>query len=158
LLRRQNSPKVQVRLGCPAPPFGPPVREGSRRAEVGHAAGAGQLIDVGGDTLQDRGHPEQVDHHVRPVGMIAVGTQVDRRGELAGVQVGQPAGALAEPAHLVGQAVADQVTPVQLGVVIPVGIFRYGPASPFPPPGSHPVRDRHADTLPPAGVIMKLNG
>ncbi len=41
--------EVQVRLGDPAPPFGPPVREGSGRAEVGHAAGAGQLIDVGGD-------------------------------------------------------------------------------------------------------------
>jgi len=25
--------------------------------EVGYAAGAGQLIDVGGDSLQDRGHP-----------------------------------------------------------------------------------------------------
>ena len=39
-------PEVQVRLRCPAPPFGPPVREGSRRAEVGHAAGAGQLIEA----------------------------------------------------------------------------------------------------------------
>jgi hypothetical protein len=46
-----EGPELQVRLGDPAPPFGPPVREGSRRAEVGHAAGAGQLIDVGGDPL-----------------------------------------------------------------------------------------------------------
>ena len=52
-------PEVQVRLGYPAPP----VRERSRRAEVGHAADAGQLIDVGGDLLQDHGHPGQVGHH-----------------------------------------------------------------------------------------------
>ena len=50
-------PEVQVRLGYPALPFGSPVRAGSRRAEVGYAAGAGQLIDVVGDPLQDRGHP-----------------------------------------------------------------------------------------------------
>jgi hypothetical protein len=35
----------------------------------------GQLIDIGGNPLQDRDHPGQVDHHVRPVGMIAYGTQ-----------------------------------------------------------------------------------
>ena len=73
-------PEVQVRLGDPAAPSGPPAGEGSRRAEVGHAAGAGQLTGVGGDPLQDRGHPGQAGHHVRPVGMIAVGTQVDRGG------------------------------------------------------------------------------
>jgi len=33
----------------------PPVREGCRRAEVGHPAGAGQLIPIGGNPLQDRG-------------------------------------------------------------------------------------------------------
>jgi hypothetical protein len=44
------------------------------------------------------------------------------------VQVGQPAGALAEPADLVEQAVAYQVAPVQFGVVIPAGVFRGGPA------------------------------
>jgi hypothetical protein len=49
-------PEAQVRLGYTAPPFGPPVREGGRRAEVGHAASAGQLIEIGGDPLQDRGH------------------------------------------------------------------------------------------------------
>jgi hypothetical protein len=43
--------------GNPAPPSGPPVGDGSRRAEVGHAAGAGQLIDIGGDPLQDRCNP-----------------------------------------------------------------------------------------------------
>ena len=121
-------PEVQVRFGYPAPPFGPPVREGSRRAEVGHAAGAGQLIDIGGNPLQDRGHPGQVGHHVRPVRMIAVGAQVDHRGELAGMQVGQPAGALAEPAHLIEQAVTDQVAPIQFGIVLSAGVFRRGPA------------------------------
>ena len=34
--------------------------------------------------------------------------------------------ALAEPAHLIEQAVADQVAPVQLGIVIPAGVFRCG--------------------------------
>ncbi len=149
--------------------------------------------------------------------MVAFGAQVDHRRELAGMQVGQPVGALAQPARLIEQAVADQVAPVQLGIVIPAGVFRCGPARgpqlsqrgiqavqvhgggdlvhprrgeprrgrqladrdslragrgqcpaafppgllqaprrprhpqqhpPFPPPGGHPVRDRHADTLP----------
>ena len=44
------------------------------------------------------------------------------------MQVGQPPGALAQPADLIEQAVADQVAPVQLGVVIPAGVFRRGPA------------------------------
>jgi hypothetical protein len=34
LLRRQNSPEVQVRLGYPAPPFGPPAGEGSSDCPV----------------------------------------------------------------------------------------------------------------------------
>ncbi len=123
-----RTPEVQVRLGYPAPPFGPPVRKGTRRAEVGHAAGAGQLIDIGGDPLQDRGHPGQVYHHMRPVGMIAFGPQVDHRGKLAGMHVGHPVGALAQPARLIERAVADQVAPVQLGIVIPARVFRCGPA------------------------------
>jgi hypothetical protein len=40
-------PEAQIRLGCPAPLFGPPVRKGARRAEVGGAAGAGQLTGIG---------------------------------------------------------------------------------------------------------------
>jgi hypothetical protein len=40
----------------------------------------------------------------------------------------QPAGALADPVHLIEQAVADQVALVQLGIVIPVGVFWRGPA------------------------------
>ena len=40
-------PEVRVRVGYPAPPFGPPVREGGRRAEVGHAARAGQRGETG---------------------------------------------------------------------------------------------------------------
>jgi hypothetical protein len=75
-----RTPEVQVGPGYPAPPFGPPVRQGARRAEVGGAAGAGQFGDVGGDPLQDRGHPWQAGHHQRLIGVIAVGAQVDRRG------------------------------------------------------------------------------
>ncbi len=76
--------------------------------------------------------------------MITFGAQVDRRGELLGVQVGQPVGALAEPADLVEQAVADQVPPVQLGVIIPAGIFRRGPARgpQLPQLGIQPVQVR----------------
>jgi hypothetical protein len=59
--------------------------------------------------------------------VIAVGAQVDRLGILADVQAGQPAGALPEPAHLIEQAVADQVAPVKSGVVIPSRVFRGGP-------------------------------
>lgn len=60
--------------------------------------------------------------------MIAFGVRIDRRREPAGVQVGQPVGALAGPARLIEQAVADQVAPVQFGIVIPAGIFGCGPA------------------------------
>ena len=106
-----------------------PAGQGGRSLCRGRPRGGrGQLVDVGGDPLQDRGHPGQVDHHQRLAGVIAVGPQVDRRGVLAGVQVGQPVCALADPAHLIDQAVADQVAPVQLGVVIPAGVFRGGPA------------------------------
>jgi hypothetical protein len=78
---------------------------------------------VSGLALAIAATPGQVGHQVRPAGMIAFGAQVDRRG-LAGVQVGQPVGALADPADLIDQAVADQVTPVQFGIVIPAGVFR----------------------------------
>lgn len=44
------------------------------------------------------------------------------------MQVGQPIGALADPADLIDQAAADQVAPVQLGVVIRIGVFGAGPA------------------------------
>lgn len=40
----------------------------------------------------------------------------------------QPVGALADPVHLIEQAVADQVAPVQLGIVVPAGVFWRGPA------------------------------
>ena len=72
-------PEVQVRFCCPAPSFGAPVTQ-HRRGEVGHAAGTGQFIDIGGNTLQDRGHPGQVGHHVRPVGMIAFGRRLTADG------------------------------------------------------------------------------
>ncbi len=70
--------------------------------------------------------PGQAGHHQRPVGVIAVRAQVDRRGMLAGVQVGQPICAQADPADLIGWAVADQVAPVQLGVVVPAAVFGAG--------------------------------
>ena len=100
--------------GHPAPP----------RRPGRHAAGAGQLIYVG----SNRRHPGQVGHHVRPLGVVAHRAQIDRRREPLGVQVGQPPGAPAQPADLIEQAVADQVALVQLGVVIPVGVFWGRPA------------------------------
>ena len=117
-------PEVQVRFCCPAPSSGAPVTQHRRGVQVGHAAGAGQLIYIGSNPVQDRRHPGQVGHHVRPLGAVALWAQVDRRREPLGVQVGQPPGALAQPADLIEQAVADQVAAVQLGVVIPVGVFR----------------------------------
>ncbi len=65
---------------------------------------------------------------MRPLGAVALRAQVDRRREPLGVQVGQPPGALAQPADLIEQAVAGQVAAVQLDVVIPVGVFRGRPA------------------------------
>lgn len=78
------------------PPSGPPVRAGSRGAEAGRAAGAGRLIETGGDPLHDRGHPGQIGHRVRPAGVIAVGAQADHRREVPGVRAVQLAGALAQ--------------------------------------------------------------
>lgn len=66
--------------------------------------------------------------HDRPDSQADGATFFARRGILAGVQVGQPAGALADPVRLVDQAVADQVAPVQFDVVIPAGVFGCGPA------------------------------
>jgi hypothetical protein len=151
--------EAQVRLGYPAPPFGPPVREGSRRAEVGHAADAGQLTGIGGDPLHDRGRPGWVGHRVRPAGMIAFGAQVDHLGELPGMQAGQPAGALAQSARLIEQAVADQVAPAQLGIVSsPPGssgagqpAARSSPSAASSPPrsASAAVGQRGGSSLPP---------
>jgi hypothetical protein len=39
------------------------------------------------------------------------------------VQVGQPVGALADPGHLIDQAVADQVAPVQLATDLPAAVL-----------------------------------
>jgi hypothetical protein len=75
----------------------------------------------------------QAGHHQRAAGVIAVQAQVGRRGILAGVQVGQPADALAQPARLIDQPVADQAAAVKPGVVVPAGIFGRGPARVEPP-------------------------
>jgi len=99
-------PGFRVRLGQPPTAFGPRVRQHRGGGQVLDPPGPGKLVDVGGDAVQDRRHSRQVDHYQRPPG--------------------QPAGALPKPAHLIEQAVADQVTPVQLGIVIPVGVFRAG--------------------------------
>ena len=76
LLAAAELPEAQVRLGRPAPPLSLAAGQDSGRPEAGDAAGAGQLIDIGGNPLQDRRNPGQVGHDVRPVGVIALGAQV----------------------------------------------------------------------------------
>ena len=70
----------------------------------------------------------QAGHHQRPARVIAVGTQVDRWGMLAGVQAGQPAGALPQPARLIGEPVRGSVPAVQFRVIIASEVFRGWPA------------------------------
>jgi len=77
--------EVQVRFCCPAPSFGAPVTQHRQGVEVGHVAGAGPLIHVGSNPVQDRRHPGQVGRHVRPLGAVTLRAQVDRRRESLGV-------------------------------------------------------------------------
>jgi hypothetical protein len=51
LLAAAELPEAPVRLGRPAPPPGLAAGQDSGRPEVGDAAGAGQLIDIGGNPL-----------------------------------------------------------------------------------------------------------
>jgi ParB/RepB/Spo0J family partition protein len=89
LLRQARAEDAEhVLPGRPAPPPGLAAGQDGGRLEAGDAAGAGQLIDIGGNPLQDRGHPGQAGHDVRPAGVIAPGAQVNRRRETIDVQVG----------------------------------------------------------------------
>jgi hypothetical protein len=90
-------------------------------------AGPGQLVDAGGDAVDDRPHPRQVDRDgpVRPVGGRA---QVGRWRVAISIQVREPVRALPQPAHLTGQPADDGVPVVEFGVVPGIWIFRGGPA------------------------------
>jgi len=81
--------------------------------QILNPSGPGELIDVGRDAVQDRHHPRQVDRHQRPLRAIAARTQVNRWRVVISVQAGQPAGALPEPARLIGEPVRDGVPAVQ---------------------------------------------
>jgi hypothetical protein len=58
-------------------------------------AGAGELVDVGGDPQQHPPDAIEVDHDVAAVGMIGVRAQVDHRRVLADFELLKPAGAVA---------------------------------------------------------------
>ena len=94
LLSAAELPEIQVWLGHAPAAFGAPAGPHRGGGQVVDPAGVGELVDVGGDAVQDRRHPRQVDHHQCPLGVIAARAQVHRRRELPGVQEGQPAGAL----------------------------------------------------------------
>lgn len=83
------------------------------------AAGAGQLLDVVGDAVEQRGHSGQVDGNVRAVWPILTRPQIHRWRIPAGGQLTEPLAGLPQPGCLVIEAVTDQVAAASLRIEIP---------------------------------------
>ena len=64
--------------------------------------GPGEFVHVGGDAVDDRRHPREVDGHDGPVRPVGGRAQVDRWRVAISVQVREPVCALPQPAHLIG--------------------------------------------------------
>ena len=77
--------------------------------EVLNGAGAGELIDVGGDAQQHPPDAIEVDDDVAVVGTICFGAQVDHRRVLAALELLKPGGAVAPPPDVINEALGDQL-------------------------------------------------
>ncbi|MGH3687405.1 MAG: hypothetical protein ACRDQ9_11340 [Pseudonocardiaceae bacterium] len=106
---------------------GPPIRQNRYGLQVHDPPGTGEFVNIGGNALQGRLHPGQVEYHVCGVGPVLGGAQVDRRRERFGVDLGQPRGALPQPTSLPSRS-AIRSRPPRLGARTAVGIFRGGAA------------------------------
>ena len=105
-------------------------RSGTTAAASGsRPAKRGRARPLGGDAVNDRPHPRQVDGHDGPVRPVGGRAQVHRRRVAAPVELPEPARALSQPVHLVRQAVGEVIATVQVSVLIAVGVFGR-PASP----------------------------
>jgi hypothetical protein len=89
-------------LGQPLAAFGPRVGQHRGGGQVLDPPGPGELVHVGGDAIDDRGHPRQVDGHEGPVRPVGGRAQAGRWRVAISVQVREPACALPQPAHLIG--------------------------------------------------------
>ncbi len=125
-----EGPELQVRLGQPPTAFGP--RVGQHRSGVQvldlDPPGPGEFVHVGGDPVDDRGHPRQADSDDGPVRPVGGRAQVDRRRVAAPDELPQPARALPQPAHLIDEPVSGQLAAVKFRVVMAIGVFRGRPA------------------------------
>jgi len=110
--RRVQKAELQVRLGQPPTAFGPRVGQHRGFVQVLDPPGPGELVHVGGDAVDDRGHPREVDGHDGPVWPVGGQAQVDRWRVAVSVQVREPVHAMPQPAHLIGEPVGDGVPAV----------------------------------------------
>ena len=106
--------------------FGAYVRVNLGVLELVDAAGAGELIDVGGDPQQHSSDASEADDDVAALGVV--GAQVRDRRVLAEVELGQPPGAVAQPLNFVAEPLGDQLPPGHLVITAAVGILWCGPA------------------------------
>jgi hypothetical protein len=90
--------------------------------EVLDAAGAGDLIDIGGDPQQHPPDATDVDDDVAALGVIRFRAEVDHRRVLAELELRQPAGAVAQPLDLIDQPFGDQLAAGKLVIASAVGI------------------------------------
>jgi hypothetical protein len=96
--------------------------------EVLDAAGAGELIDIDGDSQQHPPDATDVDDDVAAVGVICFGPEVDHRRVLAELKLRQPTGAVAQPLELIAQPLGDQLAAGQLLIPTVVAVLRCRPA------------------------------
>jgi hypothetical protein len=82
--------------------FAPWVGQYRGGGQVLDPPGLGEFVHVGGDAVDDRGHPREVDGHDGPVWPVGGRVQVDRWRAAISVQVREPVCALSQAAHLIG--------------------------------------------------------
>jgi hypothetical protein len=112
------------RLGQTPAAFGAHVGIDLGVLEVLDGAGAGELVDVGGDPQQHPPDAIEVDHDVAAVGMIGVRAQVDHRRVLAELELLKPAGAVAQPLDLINEALGDQLAAGQFLIATALRVLR----------------------------------
>ena len=115
------------RFGETPAAFGAHVAVNLGVLEILDSAGAGELIDIGGDPQQHFCDVTDVDDDVAALGVVCFGAQVDDRRVLAELKLGQPGRAVAQPLDLITESLGDQLAPGELVVAAAVGVLWCGP-------------------------------
>jgi|HubBroStandDraft_2_1064218.scaffolds.fasta_scaffold14485_4 hypothetical protein len=123
--RRPGTPGSARPAAGGAPPTG---RGAPRRCPGPRPPSPGEFVHIGGDAVDDRGHPRQADGDEGPVWPVGGRAQADRRQVAAPVELPEPARALPQPVHLVRQAAGEVIAAVQVSILIAVGVFGGWPA------------------------------